>query len=167
MQIPKKLLNLLEVQKIKYKIVEHRKVFTAYDLAATLKRKLNEVAKTIFVVADKKYYLAVVAADRRVDFKKLKKAMSAKNVMITKEALQKRILGIKQGAITPFGELYKKTPVIIDKGLLKVKKLLASAGTFEHSLEMSAKDLLKATAAKVAEISEKPKVVKKKKRRII
>ncbi len=43
MPIAKKLLNHLEKNKIKYDVLEHKVVYTAYDLAQTTKKKLQEI----------------------------------------------------------------------------------------------------------------------------
>jgi len=144
MAIPKKLLTYLDKAKIKYKIVRHKTVYTAYDAAQTLGAKLGEIAKTLVIKADKIYLLAVLPASHNLDLGKLKKIVKAKKVEITKEGIMKKIFKIKPGAITPFGEIYK-VPIYIDKGILRAKKIIAGAGTFEESVVMTAKNFLKAT----------------------
>ena len=144
MAIPKKLLAHLDKAKIKYKIVRHKTVYTAYDAAQTLGAKLGEIAKTLVIKADKIYLLAVLPASHKLDLGKLKKIIKAKKIEITKEGVMKKIFKIKPGAITPFGQIYK-VPVYIDKGMLRAKQIIAGAGTFEESVVMTAKNFLKAT----------------------
>lgn len=146
--ISKKLLNYLDKAKVGYKTIKHKTVYTAYDLAQTLKAKLNEVAKTLVVKADKVYVLVVLPASRKLDLGKLKKILKAKKVEIAKENVMKKIFKIKPGAITPFGELHK-VPVYIDKTLLKAKKIIANAGTYEDSVVMTANNFLKAVKGAV------------------
>ncbi len=164
MAISKKLLNHLEKAKVKYAVVEHRTVYTAYDLASTLKKKLEEVAKSILVTADRKHYIIVLPGHRRVDFKKLQKFLKAKKVSIAKEAIQKTVLKIKPGAVTPFGALYKNIPVFVDTALLKTKKILVTTGSYEHSLHITVKELLKGAQATITDLSEKAKTKAKKAR---
>lgn len=161
MALSKKLLNHLEKAKVKYAIVEHRTVYTAYDLAATLKKKLEEVAKAVLVTADRKYYILVLPGHRRVDFKKLQKLLKAKKIAIAKESVQQTLLKIRRGGVTPFGALYKNLPVLVDKAMLKTKKVLVATGSYEHSLHMTVKELVKGAQATLADCSEKAKAIKK------
>lgn len=159
--ISKKLLKHLEVFKAKYTVVEHKTVYTAYDLAQTLKKKLDTVAKSILIIADRNHFIVVLPGHRRVDLSKLKKSLKAKKIEIAKEAVQKKALQIKNAALTPFGILYKNIPVLMDAAVAKAKKVYVSSGSFEHALEISGKELLKATTASVAAFSEAGKKIKK------
>lgn len=49
MAVAKPLLSYLDKADIKYEIVPHKKVYTAYDLAQTLGEKLDGIAKTLLV----------------------------------------------------------------------------------------------------------------------
>lgn len=152
--ISKKLLNYLDKVKVSYKTVKHKTVYTAYDVAQTLKAKLSEVAKTLVVKADKAYVLIVLPASHRLDLKKLKKILKAKKVEIAKEKVMSTVFKIKPGAITPFGALYK-VPVFVDKALLKAKKIIASAGTYEDSVIMTAKNFIKAVKGTMGDFGKK------------
>jgi len=142
MAIPKKLLNHLDKAKAKFDVMEHRTVYTAYDLAQTTKSKLQEIAKTVLVKADKEYYLVVIPSHYKLDFQKIKKLLKAKKVQIAKESEMKNKFKVKPGAITPFGTIHK-AEVIIDKSLLKLKDAIFSAGSFTESIRMKIKDFMK------------------------
>ena len=154
MAIPAKVKNYLEKNKIKYEVLKHKTVFTAYDLAQTMKRKLNEIAKTLLVKADKKYYLVVVPAHYQVDFKKLKSHFKAKKVGIAKESEMKSKFNVKPGAMTPFGAIHN-VEVVADKALLKVRDAVFSAGSFTESLRMKVKDYLKTDNVQTGNIGKK------------
>lgn len=156
MAIPKKLLNHLDKNKIKYDVLKHKTVYTAYDLAQTMKRKLQEIAKTVLVKADKQYYLVVVPAHFKIDFAKIKKLLKVKKVSIAKEGEMKTKFKVKPGAITPFGTIHK-VGVLVDKALLKTRDVIFGAGSFTESIRMKAKDFLK-----VEEDSQTGSVGKKK-----
>lgn len=166
MMISKKLLKHLEKNGVKYAVVPHRTVYTAYDLAITLKRDLGSVVKTILISADKGYALVMLPANRRVDLKKIKKVLEAKQVGITKESAQKKVLAITNAAVTPFAVLYGEFQVIADRPLTRIKKLIVPSGTFEESLEMNWESILKGTQATVADIGETVKVKKAKKAKV-
>lgn len=155
--IPAKITKHLEKLKIKYKPIRHKKVFTAYDAAATMKAKTGEVAKTLHVVVDKDHVLIVLPASHHLDLSKLKKIFKAKKIEIAKEKLMTKIFDIKKGTVVPFAALHKDVDILVDKTLAKAKRVITSAGTFEDSLDMKAKDFLKATGGKLNSFSKKRK----------
>jgi len=140
--IPKKILSYLEKNKVKYEIVKHKIVYTAQDLSATLKTKLNEIAKTLIIKTDKGYFLLVLPASRQIDFSKLKKILKVKKIGLITENLMKKIVKIKPGTVPPFGSLYK-LDVYLDKSLKKIKKVIVRAGSYAESLKIKLSDLIK------------------------
>ncbi|MBX4191706.1 MAG: YbaK/EbsC family protein, partial [Candidatus Doudnabacteria bacterium] len=130
----------------------HRKVFTAFDAAATQDLESKEVAKAVLLIgsksrkagsgsAGKNLYLAVLPAGNNCDFKALSK-LTADKVSIAKEKDIAKNINAKIGLIPPFGSLFK-IPMFIDKKLLKNKKINLPAGSYTESLVMSVKDYLK------------------------
>lgn len=162
-KLPAKLINYLEKAGIKHEILEHKTVYTAYDAAATMKKKLNEIAKSLLVKADKDYYLVLLPADYNLDFKKLGKCIGAqtkkpvKTVKIPGEKIMESLLKVKAGAMSAFGKLHK-LPVVVDKGLVKAKKVIFSSGSFNHSVEMAVKDFVKLEEAILGSFGVKKKV---------
>lgn len=163
MSIPKKILNHLDKNKIKYKVVPHKKVYTAYDLAETLREDLKNIAKTLFVKADKKYYLVVLPANYQLDLTKLKKSLKAKKAELVNEKTIQKILKIKPGAITPFGSMHE-LEVLVDKTFNKIKEMLVGAGSFTESLRLKTRDFLKTEEPLLVSIGavKKRKPLKKK-----
>jgi len=152
----------------KYELVEHKTVYTAYDLAQTMKVDLATVAKNLLVRASIKTPLTkkpidaqvvvVVAANQRLDMDKLKKALKAESVKFVDEKGMKK-LGLEPGALTPFGALHDFS-VIMDKGLLKAKKLVVGCESFEESLMMTPKELVKVAKPMLAVIGVKNPALK-------
>lgn len=137
----KSLEKLLKQNKIKYELVEHRKVFTAFDSAETQDVKLSEVAKAVLLKGKKNLYLAVLPAGNNCDFKALGKLAQDK-VSMAKEKDIATKLKTKIGLIPPFGSLFK-LPIFIDKKLLKNKKINLPAGSYTESVVMNLKDYIK------------------------
>lgn len=162
-KLPLKLAKYLEKAGVKHDILEHKTVYTAFDAAATMKKKLNEIAKSLLVKADKDYYLALLPADCNLDFKKLAKCIGAsagkpvKIVKIPGEKIMESLLKVKAGAMSAFGGLHK-LPVIMDKGLAKTKKAIFSSGSFNHSIEMAVKDFAKLENAVLGSFGIKKKI---------
>jgi len=138
----KKLEKFLDENKIKYKLHEHKKVFTAHDEAQTQHIKTKEIAKVVLVRSDKNYALVVVPATKYTDFNKVKKALKSKKVSMAKESDITKILKSKIGLIHPFGNLYQ-LPVLLDNSLAKQKTLKSSAGSYTESLEIKISDFMK------------------------
>lgn len=149
MSIPKKILAHLEKNKVKYDVIAHKTVYTAFDLANTTKSKLSDIAKTLLVKADSRYVLVVVPAHYRLDLAKVKKALNAKKVQIANELVMKKTFKVKPGAITPFGTIHK-AEVVMDNALKRTNKVLIGAGSFVESLRMKVNDLAKFEEAKFA-----------------
>jgi len=165
MSIPKKLLNYLQAKKIKYELLQHKTVYTAFDLAQTLRLKPREVVKSLVVrLNDKEPVLVMLTADKNLDKKKFlnvvnawlthKKAPpaavllreklrgKARTLAFAKEKwMREKVLG-KPGATPPFAGLLKM-PLFIDKQALTLKKLLLNSGDYETSLILNVAEFKK------------------------
>jgi len=141
-QLSNQITKLLDSAKAKYKIIEHKVVYTAHDAAQTTKKKLSEIAKVVLVKADKDLVLIVLPAGKYVDFSGIKKALKAKKLSIASEKDITKHLKTKVGLLHPFGSQYN-IKTLLDKGMSKTKKMIASAGSYTHSVEVSLKDFEK------------------------
>ncbi len=152
----KQITKILDEAKVKYKLIEHKLVYTAHDAAKTTKKKLSEIAKAVLVKADRSWALIVVPAGKYIDLSGVKKALKAKKVSLANEKDISKYLKTKVGLLHPFGSLFNLPPhptlspkgargllVMLDKSLAKAKKLIASAGSYTHSVEMAVKDFEK------------------------
>lgn len=162
-KLPGKVINYLKKAGVKHEILSHKTVYTAFDAAATMRRKLGEIAKSLLVQADKDYYLVLLPADHNLDFKKLggliakQTGRPVKTVKIPGEKIMEKVLKIKAGALSAFGGFHK-LPVIADKGLAKAKKAVFSSGSFNHSVEMAVKDFIKLENAVLGSFGIKKKI---------
>ena len=154
MAFPKKITNFLDKNKVKYSLVDHKKVFTALDKAATLKMKPAKVAKTLVVKLDKEVVLAAIPAHRNLDKNKFKKVASkwrkeqggraVKKISFgTEKWIKNNLKGAKIGAVPPFGSIWK-LPTFIDNSLLRIPKALINSGDHKGSIEMTPNNFKKA-----------------------
>lgn len=142
-----KIIEHLKKNNIKHEVLEHKVVYTALDLASTLKARLNEVAKNLLVRVDQNYYMVIVPATHNLNLKKLKEFLSKKGIKarvveLPGEEIMKKALKLKKEGIAAFGSLYQ-IPVIIEKNVLKNKKSIFNPGEFVKSIRMSVKDFVK------------------------
>lgn len=156
MPIPAKIKTYLTKTKAKFEPMEHKTVFTVYDLSQTTKVKMNAIVKTLLVKADAEYKLVLLAANRRLNIPALQKMLGAKNVRMAKEGEMAKQFKIKPGAMSPFGKLHK-VEVVMDRGLVKLRDALFGAGSFTDSVRMKMKDYVKLEEPAVGSISEAPK----------
>jgi len=178
MSVPKKVLNHLAKKKIKFEVVPHKKVFTAYDLAQTLGEKLENIAKTLLVKVElpnvekkgARYFVVAVPASYRIDLKAVQKYLKAIKAELANEKEMAKV-GMVPGAGTPFVSMYKDVGLLLDHSLARVTKGLVRAESLTDSLRVKIKDLIKAEQAAVAKVgskakmpkAQKPKPAKKKK----
>jgi Ala-tRNA(Pro) deacylase len=164
-KLPEKLMKYLDAAGINHNILEHKTVYTAYDAAATMGKKLNEIAKSLLIAADKDYYIVILPADQNLDFNKLNAFLTKqfgkkiKVVKIPGEKIMEDIFKVKAGTLSAFGKLHN-LPVVVDKTLAKVKQAIFSSGSFNHSVVMAVKDFTKLENAVLGSFGVKRKIKK-------
>ena len=162
--IPKKVDDFLRQSDAKFELVRHKKVYTAYDKAATLKIKPSAVGKVLVMKVENEPVIVIVGADKNLDIEKIKKTLKAKKIDFVSEiAIKEKFKGIDAGAIPPFGVVWK-VKVLADKGLLAQPKIILSAGKYEWSVRLTpaafkkiSPDLVTGFFSKAKEKKSKPK----------
>jgi Ala-tRNA(Pro) deacylase len=164
-KLPVKVVKYLEKNGINHEILEHKTIYTAIDAAKTLKKKMNEIAKSLIVKADKDYFLVLLPADKNLDFKKLGACIGVqtgkkiKVIKIPGEKIMEKSLKVKAGALSAFGSIHK-VPVVMEKGLSKIKKAVFSSGSLNHSVEMGVKEFINIEEAVLGSFGVKKKIKK-------
>lgn len=153
MPIPKKVENYLNKTNKAFEAVSHKTVYTAYDLAQTMKKNLSDIAKALVVKTDKEYKIAVIPASLRLNMKKLKKLLKTKKLSFPDEKVMAKIFKVKPGALSAFGTLHK-VQTVVDKSLLKTKEVILQAGSFTDSVRMKARDFVEAEKALIGSFTE-------------
>jgi prolyl-tRNA editing enzyme YbaK/EbsC (Cys-tRNA(Pro) deacylase) len=166
-KFPAALAKHLEAKKVNSKILDHKTVYTAMDVANTLKRKMAEIVKTLLIKADSSYYIICLPSNQNLDFDKVKKAIEKstgkkiKAVKIPSEQVMKELLKLREEGMSAFGSFHN-LPVIAEKKLTALSKAVFPSGSFNHSVEMKVKDFLKLENAVLASfgINKKVKLTK-------
>lgn len=152
--LSKTIQKFLDAKKVKYDVIEHKTVYTAFDKAATLRVKPQEVGKTVVVSLNgKDYALGLIPANKNLDkkkvltaFNKLRAKTKEKNYkkidFATEKWLKTNIKGIDLGATPPLATLYK-LPFFIDNSLTKSLKIIVNGGKYETSIKLSPASLIK------------------------
>ncbi len=166
MPIPKKVISYLEEKKIKYETIEHKIVFTAWDLVQTLHlKKPAEAVKTLIIRIGKQPVVILLPADKNLDKIKFIKVVNkwlektgnkkTKTMEFIKEAWLKSNVKVgKLGAVPPFGKLLG-WPIFIDQLILKQTKIIINSGDYGVSLRVKSKDLEKLEQPIIGSFSKK------------
>lgn len=113
---------LLEERGIAHEKVEHEAVFTMEGMAALQLPFAHEVVKNLFLRDDKKraYYLVVMPEDKPANLKELRRSLASRPLRFASEDDLDAILGLRAGAVTPFGVLNddeRRVTVVFDEEL--------------------------------------------------
>ena len=145
--------ELLDKSGVKYELTEHKPTFSAQRLAAQEHESGKYVAKPVIVIADGKNIMCVLAANRKVDLRKLKSQLGADSAELASEELLGEIFtDCELGAEPPFGNLYD-LPTIMDKALEQDDHILFQAGSHDKAIRMSMADYRKLVDPKVLDFS--------------
>jgi Ala-tRNA(Pro) deacylase len=145
----------LEAEGIPHRVVEHRETFTAAAEARATHAPPAETAKTIVLHAGDRHLLAVVPASERVDLAKLRSFLGlGKELRLASEAeIAQDFPRFEVGAVPPLGPTAPAAEVV-DRRLLEADTIVCAGGDHRHAVALDPRDLVRATAAKVADISE-------------
>ena len=110
-------IDYLKHNNVQYEVIEHAPAFSAHEVAVVSHVPEKDLAKTLIVNADGKFYMVVMPADHRLDDHLMHDVLKAKHVhLATEEDLRQIFPDCEVGAMPPFGNLYA-LPVYVDKTL--------------------------------------------------
>lgn len=133
-------MEYLNQNHLKYRVSEHKPVYTADQLATVEQVSPRQVAKTVVVKVEGKYVVCVLPADRKIDIYALQKHFRADNVELASEQEMERLFADSElGAEPPFGNLYD-LPTLMDKTLAKDKEIVFLGGRHEQSVWLDMRD---------------------------
>ncbi len=125
---------------IHYGMIEHEPVFSAHDVALAAHVPDKECAKSIVLVIDKRYWMAVLRADERISTRLIRLLFAAHDVrMAHEEDLSLLFPDCELGAMPPFGNLYG-LPILLDAALLDDDEIVFNACTTTRSIRVKMKD---------------------------
>jgi len=138
---------------VEYTAVIHPTAYTAQEVAAVEKVPGRQFAKVTMVIADGKLVMLVLPASHRIDFPKLKAALSAKEARLAKEEeFAKYFPDCDTGAMPPFGNLYN-VPLYVDTALTTDPEIVFNAGTHRETLRIKYADFARLAQPKVVEFA--------------
>ena len=150
-----KVKEFLEENQVKYVSISHSTAYTAQEVAASAHIPGKEMAKTVMIKNDGKMAMAVLPANFKIDFDKLKKITGSQKVELASEEEFKYMFpDCEIGAMPPFGNLYDM-PVFVAESLAEDEDIDFNAGTHRELIKIKYKDYEKLVKPKVGEFSFK------------
>jgi Ala-tRNA(Pro) deacylase len=147
-------IDYLKHNNVQYEVIEHAPAFSAHEVAVVSHVPEKDLAKTLIVNADGKYYMVVMPADHRLDDHLLQGMLKSKHVQLaSEEDLQQIFPDCEVGAMPPFGNLYA-LPVYADKSLADDNVIVFNACSHTRSIRLKMYDFLRLVKPVVAEFSQ-------------
>jgi Cys-tRNA(Pro) deacylase len=136
--------ELLNSNGITYEVSEHEPVYTSEQAAKVRKVELKTGVKALVLKTDEaSLIMGLIAADKKIDLKKLAKIARTKKLRLASPQEVLKITGCEVGSVHPFGNLHR-LPTYLDSSILENNMVNFNAGLHTVSIEIKAKDLVKA-----------------------
>ena len=154
MEVPRRLIDCLDENKVRYEVLRHPEAVTAQRTAQAEHVKGRHHAKVVIVKAGDEHLVMVLPADHHIDLEKVEKAVG-KAVSLDKEQEFKSLFpDCAIGAMPPFGNLYG-LPTYVDQHLAVQDYIVFEAGTHTEAIKMTYRDYEKIVKPKVNDLAIK------------
>ena len=149
---PNKLIELLDQNKVAYEVLHHQAAFTAQRIAEAEHIKGGHQAKVVMIKCGDRHLMAVVPADRWIDFEKLEQ-IAGQPVSLDKEPEFRSLFpDCALGTMPPFGNLYG-LPTYVDKTLKEQDYIVFEAGTHTDAIKLSYLDYERIAQPRVEDLT--------------
>jgi Ala-tRNA(Pro) deacylase len=145
-------LNYLTSNRIEFKVITHPPFASAHDLARTHGLMIDEVAQTRVFMADRRFVIALVPGENRIDEQELCEVLEAREITAASDwDLERLFPGCEIGAAPPLGNLYG-LPVVADRGFETTGRIVFSVCSRTISLMLDWREYKKLVHPIVAAI---------------
>ena len=146
--------ELLDRNGICYEVSEHAPVYTSEEAARVRGVELKTGVKALVLRTEGgNFVVGLVAADRKIDLKKLARVLGVKRLQLASSDEVLRLTGCEVGSVHPFGNLFGLS-TYLDRSVLENDMVNFNAGLHTVSVQMKAKDLVKVIKPVVEDFSK-------------
>src|SRR3954452_19115399 len=124
---------------------------TARDAARVIGCELDQIVKSVVLVCDGAYVLALVPGDRRAETDAVRVAVGAEEVRVARAAEVVHATGFEPGGVAPFPQR-AITQTLMDRSLFAHEEVWIGAGTDSHMAAIAPQELQRLTGAKTVEL---------------
>jgi len=146
--------RLLDHERISYEVLEHAPVYTSEQAAKVRGVELKTGVKALVLKDDRgSFIVGLIAADRKIDLKKLATIAGSKKLQLASPQEVLRATGCEVGSVHPFGNLFGLV-TYMDRSVLENDMVNFNVGLHTVSIQMRARDLIKAIKPEVVDFSK-------------
>jgi len=109
--------------------------------------------KSLLIKTNNGFVVAVLPGDKRLDAKKLKQELNAKDMRFARPEEVKEVMGCEIGACYPFGNLIDKK-IIVDPALAENETVVTNPGVHDKTIKMKWADFASAVDFQTGDISK-------------
>ena len=150
----RRLQEYLDANHMPHEVLSHEEAYTAPEIAHTLHVSGKMLAKVVMVKADERFVMAVLPSNWKIDFDRLKEAVSSSRVRLATEDEFKGLFpDCEIGTMPPFGNLYG-IDVYVDQSLTEDETIVFQAGTHFGAIKLRYEDFANLVHPKVAEFHQ-------------
>lgn len=149
----KKIIELLEKNKVQYKAIEHEPVYTCEQAAKIRGVSPDSGAKALLIKSKEKYFLILLQGSKKLDSKKLRLQTDIKDFRFATPEEVVATMHCRIGACYPFGNIIN-LETFADTGLSQLEEINFNAGDHSKSIQMSWRDFDKIVCPKIIDIAK-------------
>lgn len=139
----RKIKEILDSNNVEYKLTEHEPVYTSEQAAKVRGAEIKTGVKALVLKSgDGKMILGLVAADRKIDLKKLSDFSNTRDLKLARPEEVLERTGCEIGSVHPFG-LIHNLATYMDESVLENEYVEFNVGLHTKSIRMKSKDLVK------------------------
>jgi len=144
----------LDSRHVPYQAFWHVPTFDAESAAAELGIPLGHIVKSLLVqLPGRRFVLALIQGDRKLSLHKLGTALGQKGLEMAHHDEVAMVTGYEPGSVSPLG-LKRRLPIVVDQSVLSLDAAYVSGGRHEATISLAPADLVRATEAKVADVTQ-------------
>lgn len=148
-----KIIDLLNLAKADFEIVEHEPVYTSEQAASIRGLGLKSGAKSLLLKINSDFKMFVLPGDQKLDMRKVKRLVSAKKIRFATPAEVEDITGTQIGAVYPFG-IIAGVEMFVDRKLAENDVIAFNPAVHHKSIIMKFDEYTKVTKPKLADFTE-------------
>ena len=154
MEIPRRLIECLDENKVRYQVLQHPEAVSAQRIAQAEHVKGRHHAKVVMVKSGDQHLMMVLPADHQIDLEKVENAIGNAVSLDQEQEFTSLFPDCAIGAMPPFGNLYG-LPTYVEEDLAEQDYIVFEAGTHTDAIKMSYGDYEKIVKPKVNDLAIK------------
>jgi len=144
------LITTLEKLRMEYEIIEHRPITSVQEGLDELGIAAYQGVSTLLLKADNNYITAIRRDDNKLNFKKIKKLLSVRNLQLATREKVRELTGSDIGYVSLYNENFKP---LMDKTIVEQNIVYGGTGSPKHDLKIKSQDLITLTNARIVDIT--------------